>query len=259
VSGALAPWVESLLLRAGSWFGLEPELRLVPLVCDPTRAFVDVGAHEGRFTRVALRHATRVLAVEPDATCAPGLARLSARVEVVVAALGDLPGRARFHVPELDGRPLRTRGSLLAGADPGLPVRSLEVDVSCLDDVVLGAVGAVKIDVEGHELAVLRSGEATLARERPALIVEIEERHRAGAVAEVSAWLDARGYDGFFLERGVLAPVARFVAARHQDPRAAKPPGRRSARADRAYVNNFVFAHRADGRVRRALGFPGAA
>lgn len=60
-----------------------------------------------------------------------------------------------------------------------------------------GAVRFVKIDVEGAELAVLEGGAATIARDRPAVLCEIEDRHTrkyGHAPGDVVAWFDARGY-----------------------------------------------------------------
>lgn len=55
----------------------------------------------------------------------------------------------------------------------------------------------MKIDVEGAELDVLVSGEKTIERTRPAMMLEVEDRHmeRFGRTAEdIVAWFTARDY-----------------------------------------------------------------
>jgi hypothetical protein len=52
----------------------------------------------------------------------------------------------------------------------------------------------VKLDAEGAEYEVLRGARETLARCRPVLSVEIEERHRPGSTYAVPAFLDGLGY-----------------------------------------------------------------
>ena len=58
----------------------------------------------------------------------------------------------------------------------------IEVELVSVDDLVAGNVirppSVVKIDVEGAELAVLEGMGATLAKYRPALIVELHDTHR---------------------------------------------------------------------------------
>ena len=61
--------------------------------------------------------------------------------------------------------------------------------VKRLDDQHLDNVGLIKIDVEGHELAVLHGAADTLTRNRPAVVVEAEERHHPNAVAEITELL----------------------------------------------------------------------
>ncbi len=79
-----------------------------------------------------------------------------------------------------------------------------------------------------------------MAASKPVCIVECEERHNAGGVAQAFAFFDGLGYRGYYLHRGVLHDGAGFDAAELQRPENAKAVGGgRSA----DYVNNFLFVH----------------
>ena len=103
----------------------------------------------------------------------------------------------------------------------------------------LHRVAAIKIDVEGHEYAVLGGAFETLARDKPLCIVECEERHNEGGVARVFSFVGL-GYRPYFLREGKLREGAEFDAASLQMAENAKLwDGGRS----RDYINNFIFAH----------------
>jgi hypothetical protein len=87
---------------------------------------------------------------------------------------------------------------------------------------------------------VLRDAADTLTRNRPAVLVEAEERHHPNAVAAITELLTGLGYEGYFDIGDGRRPVEEFDAARHQDP--ANIGGREDGwAASGAYVNNFVF------------------
>jgi len=108
-----------------------------------------------------------------------------------------------------------------------------------LDDYFAGVshpLRLLKIDVEGHELAVLRGAEQMLEQQRPALLMECEDRHlRQGGVHEVFDFLTERGYRGRFFGENGLQPLEEFDPAQHQ-----RSEGERFWEAP-GYVNNFVF------------------
>ena len=117
--------------------------------------------------------------------------------------------------------------------------RSFTVSTDVLDRLALGPVGFMKIDVEGHEMAVLRGARTTLCEHRPRLLIEMERRHTGGALTPGFAWLQDLGYQGSFYFSGRLYPLSAFVPEQHQpDPAAAATAG--------GYVQNFIFIHQQD-------------
>jgi FkbM family methyltransferase len=245
--GPVRLWVRS----RREWRAGEAEVALLTELWAPGRTFVDVGANLGLYTRAARAHGMRVVAIEPNPLLAGNLRRLfPTDVRVVRRALSDHAGRRTFYLPALHQRELDSRGSLEAGANPGYALRPIEVETVPLDELGVEDVAIVKVDVEGHELAVLGGASELLRRERPSLLVEIEERHHPGGSATVFGFLAERDYECYFCWRDALWPIAAFDARRHQSARAVDP-SEGSASAD--YVNNFLFVWRGNGELLRRL------
>jgi FkbM family methyltransferase len=200
---------------------------------------VDVGANKGAYLywmRAAVGPGGAVVAFEPQ----PGLARYLEEVRACMGwenvsvrecALSDAAGRRALHVPGRENSPGASLEAEVGGS-------AREVDVDTLDHQLEGAgpIRFVKIDVEGHELAVLRGAERTLSAFRPALLFESEMRHLAGrSPHEVFGYLKAFGYRGaFFTPRG-LRPILEFDPSVHQ----CRGPGRFWEAP--GYCNNFLF------------------
>jgi len=210
-----------------NWRRGEPEIRLLGTLVPPGRPAADIGAHLGAYTYFLRRLAPEVHAFEPQAACARFLrAAYDHRVRVHECALADYEGRA----------PL-TAGGQAARLAAGAAGAADRVAVTRLDAFALANLGFAKIDAEGAESAILAGGRATLARCRPVLLVEIEQRHLARPIAEVFEQILALGYCGEFLLDGALQPLARFSLAGLQT---ARLQGDRRA----PYVNNFIFRPR---------------
>jgi len=125
--------------------------------------------------------------------------------------------------------------------DPaGSPQVECLVPTLRLDDYGFKSVGFVKIDVEGHELPVLRGAEETLRQCSPTILVELEERHCPGTVKNVSAFLSTLGYDGFFILDGAVVPISQFVQSSHQNPANVGSWKEYWVRRG-VYVHNFFF------------------
>jgi|EndMetStandDraft_8_1072994.scaffolds.fasta_scaffold49204_2 FkbM family methyltransferase len=225
----------------------EPELQLLPKLCPGDETAIDVGANHGDYSAVLVGLARDVIAVEPNPAVVRVLeARLGdeirrKRLQLVRGAFGSEAGTARLFIPDsgsalgsLDAPPIATGG------------KAIEVLVRRLDDLARGRrVGFIKIDVEGYEAAVLRGGMAVISESRPTLLIEIEERHRKGALEEVCGLLKPLGYRGFYLHSGRFEPVERFDSQRLQNAAALDADGANRL-AGSTYINNFIFAARPD-------------
>ena len=236
--------VRAVIARERVWWSLrtgEPELGLLSLLGDRGADFLDVGANRGIYAYCALRHFRTVIAAEANPAMVAGLRRIIKRENTVLSvALSDAVGETTLHIPTHHGRDVSTRCSLQRDANPGFGLRTVTVPTTTIDELALARVGVIKIDVEGHESAVLRGARQTLRATQPTCIVECEERHNTGGVARTFAFFDTMGYRGYFLHRGRLRAVADFDITQLQRPENAKPlDGTRSG----DYVNNFVFIH----------------
>src|SRR5205823_431391 len=117
----------------------------------------------------------------------------------------------------------------------------LEVPVKKLDDYRFDQVGFIKIDVEGHEQAVIEGAFETIARSKPVILVEVEEGRNPGAVARMQTALAKLGYAGHFYAHGVKQPIETFDVARHQ-PADLVWNSARYTRRTFPLVNNFLFS-----------------
>ena len=213
-------------------FSIELRRIVLPLLA-ADELLVDVGANFGFWTLLAARRGCRVLAVEPvpatRALLAANAARngLENRIEIVGQALSDSAGTLTLALP--DGE------SGQASVHPDATARGTEtftVPSSTLD-ALLGErrVRLLKIDVEGHELAVLEGASRVLASGQvDYLLVEVAgtvlERAHGSSDALVEA-LTSHGYTfvRFVLANEGLSPRRSYRRVGLAELRGSPPPG----------------------------------
>jgi FkbM family methyltransferase len=208
----------------------EGEIGLLPFLVDRRRNAIDAGANKGVYTYFIAQYARHTYAFEPNPKMVAILRRTAgANVTVSPVALGDASGEAVLRVPLLEKGHSNQGASLSAIKVPD-GFTPVTVETARIDDLDLSDIGFIKIDVEGFEDAVLRGARDTIARDRPTLLVEIEEKHTHRPIEDDIAAIAALGYDGFFLGAGgILRPLAAFdPVAHHRQPTS-------------RYVYNFVF------------------
>ena len=213
-------------LRSG-----EPELRLVSILADRNRVSVDVGANKGVYSYALLAHSQSVHAFEPN----PKLFRVlsgwaKGRVVLHPEALGNVSGLADLLIPRSENG-FSNQGASLSATKVSGDHRKLVVRALQFDDLGIGNVGFMKIDVEGFELEVLEGAANTLRRDRPNLLIEMEEAHTKTPLSAMVEKVTAYGYDCFALVRGTLTPFSRLDQEKHH----------RNPACREDYVFNFIF------------------
>jgi len=213
----------------------EPELRLVPFLAPAGMLALDIGANRGIWTHVLSRHGVKTLALEPNPKMFQVLnSALPAGAEARMIAASDASGTAELEVPGHGDRFSNQHASLNPARNSGRSVGKVEVQTARLDDMGLPPVGFIKIDVEGHEKAVLDGARELVKRDRPRMIVELEERHTQIPIRKSVSDIEALGYDAFILKAGTLRRIEEFDPARDHNGVEDTP----------AYINNFIFLPR---------------
>lgn len=211
VDGAFEPYLLEMLER-----------QVFPLV--PREALcLDIGANIGNRACFFAEHFQRVVCFEPN----PLTYRLldvnafGLPIDTVPMGLSDAPGKLWFR------QNTRNRGASMIVEEPG--EGDFRVEVTTLDQFAresgLSGIGFVKMDVEEHELQVLKGARETLHAQLPVLAMEgffgdnpifggqIEDElralgytafYRAAPRSGLARWLKDRGH---VLNRGLLAVV----------------------------------------------------
>lgn len=193
-----------------------PELPILRRLLHPGETFVDVGANVGVWSLVAaaaIGPSGEVIALEPNPSIHAKLARnLSrnlalARFQPLALGASDKKGSLYFQAEEFAGCSHIVK-------EPTASTFSIAVDR--LDDLLDGKpCHAMKVDVEGHELAALQGGESLLKSRRPWLCVEFNNRiNKLTRLADwdVYQYLSRLGYRCWLFEdalrRENLPPLA---------------------------------------------------
>ncbi|MDO9358252.1 MAG: FkbM family methyltransferase [Polaromonas sp.] len=222
------------------------ELRAIRIALRQGGMALDVGANKGSYLYSMARWArgTPVVAFEPQGSLAHYLAaacRRSGLVNVTVEnlALSNQQGDLDLFVPGDSHSP---GASLEAGIAARTTCRRETVKVTTLDDYAAAhirlPVRVIKIDVEGHEQAVLQGALLLIRRDKPLLVIECEGRHLplGQTVHDFLSQVVSLGYTATLAMPGKgELPAAEFREDVHQ-----KQVGERFWDA-RDYYNNFIF------------------
>ena len=157
---------------------------------------VDVGANLGLFSYLLNKSSGQVIAIEPQPKLAHYLKSvLPKNVTVFNLAVSDYTGHTILTIPKIKGLlGLASQQDALATIESKNPIYSsngnvdlIEVKVDTLDNILnnYSRVDFIKIDVEGHELSVLRGSSSILQKFRPFMMIELFKKHNPNVLQSI--------------------------------------------------------------------------
>jgi FkbM family methyltransferase len=164
-----------------------------------TETAIDIGANQGLFTYVFSRRFQRVYAFEVDEEVASTISNYNpGNITLYPFGLSSTSRTSKFYIPVLKGLALAGWGSFdrdnLAGAEEFI---EKDVQVKRLDEFEIPAADFVKVDVEGHEVEVLKGAAATIDRCRPVVLIEVKDKN----LETVNSWFEVRNFRRYGVEQ----------------------------------------------------------
>lgn len=146
--------------------------------CSKDKIMLDIGAHTGTYSINLSTYCKEIYAFEPQkmtyyALCGSIALSNIKNVNCINKGLGSIQqcGKQQLHIISLDGG-----GSTLKLTDNMNEIDSEDIEVITLDSMNIKDIGFIKIDVEGNELNVLKSGIETLKNSNyPKILFEMNE------------------------------------------------------------------------------------
>lgn len=126
---------------------------------------VDVGANVGLWSRLMVMDFDKVTAIEPVKEHRACFVKNVEGAELIPLGVGARQGRVRICIPSdhVMSAYIADEGEL--------------VDIVPLDDLDLGAIDFLKIDIEGYEYQCIIGGEKIIRNSRPVIILEQKPGH----------------------------------------------------------------------------------
>ena len=208
---------------------------------------VDIGAHKGGYMYWMLKsigYEGTCYAFEPQPILFKYLQNLKYRTltqNLIVENKGVSSTRTGFqlYIPKTDKGSSPSATLNLPSEETEDQYHNVQIESTTLDHYFFEEnifPQLIKIDVEGHELEVLKGGENLLTHHPPKLIVECEQRHLQGnTLQDVFDFLENKNYRGFFILGKKMVPLKDFDITIHQQI------GEGRFWEAKGYVNNFIF------------------
>ena len=176
---------------------------------------IDVGVYRGVYTYKLSQLCEHVHSFEPNPLIFPyldkNLKKIIKNITLYNTALSDEKGETDLKIPKrfntihkknyeerykLGCATIHKRNMLVSNE-----FITCRVKTEKLDDLLMNSnVGFIKIDVEGHEKNVLMGALNLIKRNKPSLLVEIEERYSNEKVESTINFINNLGYKSYFID-----------------------------------------------------------
>ena len=162
----------------------DAELLLLEFLLTTESVVCDIGTNKGEYAYYAekLMNPKNIYLFEPEKKLNKQLQAIFGNCQVFDLALSDNKGKHQFKIPLINGVADNCLSSLEVENKEDNETEAIiyEVKTDTLDNFTKEkniTPDLIKIDVEGHELSVLKGAENFINEHHPTLIIEIEQRH----------------------------------------------------------------------------------
>ena len=203
----------------------EEELLFLDKIVDKVSESVDVGVYRGVYTFQLAKLSKHVHSFEPNPLIFPylnkNLKKIVKNITLYNTALSDvktvtdLKISKRFNTIIKKNYEERYKLGTATIHKNNLFINkefiTCKVKTERLDDLLTSKnIGFIKIDVEGHEKNVLMGGENLIKKNKPILLVEIEERHSKEKVEDTINFINNLGYKSYFCDKFNLTSTTKL-------------------------------------------------
>lgn len=187
----------------------DAELLLLEFLLNKNSVFFDIGTNKGEYAYYAekLMNPKNIYLFEPEKKLNKQLQAIFSNCHVNNMALSDNKGAHQFKIPVINGMIDNCLSSLEVDNKEDNETESIiyEVKTDTLDNFTREKniiPDLIKIDVEGHELSVLKGAENFISEHHPTLIIEIEQRHHKNTnIESVFESFKVKGYQCYYYSK----------------------------------------------------------
>ena len=216
----------------------EPEMTLLKRLVNNETMAIDIGGNRGIYSYHISQFCRNIEIFEPNPVCFDILSAWSnkkATINVHQVALSNESGSAELLIP-IDSNGVEHDSSGSIENNNFSKTRSETVPLKSLDSFAFQFVDFIKIDVEGHEFSLLKGSLQTIEASKPAMLIEIEQRHNKAAIDEIFSYIENLGYHSYYLAEGLLHDASHFDLSLLQLEE--------NLTTSNKYINNFLFLNK---------------
>lgn len=230
--------------------GFDAELLLLDFLLNKDSVFFDIGSNKGEYAYYSekLISPNQIYLFEPEKKLNKQLNAIFNKCQIFDVALSDTKGTHQFKIPVINGVVDNCLSSLEIDNKEDNETEAIvyEVKTDTLDNFTREKnvfPDLIKIDVEGHELSVLKGANQYISNHYPTLIIEIEQRHHKTIdINFVFEDFKQKGYNCFYYskQQGKLFPYENKTHLTNSKEYFGKI----------SYINNYLFIHSNNTRIK---------
>ena len=220
-----------------------PEIRSISQHLKKGDTAVDIGMHKGAYLywlNKSVGKTGQVFGFEPQPQLYAYLKGIKQafdyqNITLENKGVSSQKGQFSLFVPDNNGKGTSPGATLNASKAEEEACTEIQIETVTLDEYFHPEqkIVLIKIDVEGHEMAVFQGAQRLLNEQHPVLLFECEQRHNKELdIHDIFEYLKGLGYSGYFFHENQIKPIEAFSLEQHQihpDPKSS------------AYCNNFLF------------------